>query len=165
MNIKAEAKHAAELVLASSGYSDLLPVDPVHIAEILGLNVFAASIGSDVSGMLRQEAGNEAPEIYLDINDPPVRRRFSCAHELGHYMRHVGNAGEIAFVDYRDGRSRRGDDAEEIFANNFAANLLMPEARVLEQWEAAPSPVILAREFNVSLDAMTFRLKNLRLLS
>jgi Zn-dependent peptidase ImmA (M78 family) len=163
--IKSEAKDAADLVLRSTGYDDVLPVDPVHIAQILGLNVFAANIGSDVSGMLRQEKGDEAPEIFLDVNDPPVRRRFSCAHELGHYMRHVGDESEIAFVDYRDSRSRRGDDPEEIFANNFAANLLMPEDKVRAEFATAPSPLVLARVFNVSLDAMTFRLKNLQLLS
>jgi Zn-dependent peptidase ImmA (M78 family) len=162
MNPRAEAKRDAELVLKSSGYEDRFPVDPVDIAYQLGIKVFSANIGSDVSGMLRQDEGLP-PEIYLDIADPPVRRRFSCAHELGHYMRHVDKEDEIAFVDYRDGRARRGDDPEEVYANNFAANLLMPEAEVRHVWAEQPSPVALARYFDVSIDAMTFRLKNLAL--
>lgn len=163
MNIQAEAKKLANDTLSSSWTIGEFPVDPIAIAYDLGVRVFSANIGSDVSGMLRKEP-YQAPEIYLDVNDPPVRRRFSCAHELGHYVRHADEGDELAFVDYRDARSRNGVDLEERFANAFAANLLMPEDDVRTQFERGHTALDLADRYDVSLDAITYRLKNLSLI-
>jgi Zn-dependent peptidase ImmA (M78 family) len=67
-----------------------------------------------------------------------------------------------------------GTDAEEIEANRFAAELLMPRAMVMKSVSAivkqtAPSrdELIskLAREFDVSTDAMGYRLINLGVLT
>jgi Zn-dependent peptidase ImmA (M78 family) len=56
-----------------------------------------------------------------------------------------------------------GTDEREIFANQFAANLLMPESEVRSRWQRTASPVTLAAAFRVSQDAMSFRLRNLGL--
>jgi len=125
MALQTEAKKLAEEALASSWTPGVFPVDPIAIAADLGVNVYSAFIGEDVSGMLRQEPGG-VPEIFLDAYEPPVRRRFSCAHELGHFIRHASGDQAIAFVDYRGPKAKNGTDPEEVFANAFAANLLMP---------------------------------------
>ncbi|WP_219827755.1 ImmA/IrrE family metallo-endopeptidase [Rathayibacter sp. AY1C5] len=161
MNVKQEAKRLAEETLEANWSADF-PVDPFAVAESLGIYVYSANIGSDVSGMLRKLPG-QGPEIILDVSESLVRRRFSCAHEIGHFVRHAGSDDEIAFVDYRGASARAGVDQEEIFANNFAANLLMPEATVEALTNLDVSVVQMARIFEVSLDAMTFRLKNLGL--
>ncbi|WP_217274399.1 ImmA/IrrE family metallo-endopeptidase [Rathayibacter sp. VKM Ac-2835] len=163
MTVKQEAKRLAEETLDANWSGDL-PVDPFGIADDLGISVFSASIGSDVSGMLRKLPGR-GPEIILDVSEALVRRRFSCAHEIGHFVRHAGSDEELAFVDYRGPAARNGTDLEEVFANNFAANLLMPQAAVEALAELDLSAIQMAGIFDVSLDAMTFRLKNLRLAS
>ena len=162
MTIQNDAKKLAEDTLSSSWNQNVFPVDPVAIATSLGVNVFSTFIGADVSGMIRKLPGG-VPEIFLDASEPPVRRRFSCAHELGHFVKHSG-LDELAFIDYRDARSSNGTSTEEVFANAFAANLLMPETEVRAQFSNTDSAPKLSGYFDVSIDAMSYRLKNLGLL-
>jgi Zn-dependent peptidase ImmA (M78 family) len=51
----------------------------------------------------------------------------------------------------------------EIEANWFAAALLMPEELVRERWAENPSVIVLARMFNVSQEAMGYRIDALDL--
>ncbi len=78
-------------------------------------------------------------------------------------------------MDFRDTRSATGVDRREIDANRFAAGLLMPEEWVYEAFKelilgAAPKDttedfvVALARRFEVSSEAMRYRLVNLGIL-
>lgn len=146
----------------------MLPVDPFAIAQALGIKAFSAALDNGVSGMLVKRAGEDA-EIYVHAADSENRQRFTCAHELGHYIRRTAAEDtEWEYVEHRDLLTSQGTSADEIYANQFAAALLMPrevvEARLDELGSrglaAAPS---LAVEFGVSADAMQFRLKNLGL--
>lgn len=88
------------------------------------------------------------------------RRRFTAAHELGHWEMHPGldqlyacTAGDV--VAYRG-------SAHELEANTFAAELLMPEAFLTAQLRFA-SPTLqtvkkLAAHFQTSLTAAAVRL-------
>ncbi len=141
----------------------LLPIDPVRVAGALGIDVYKARMTRGVSGALRKSRGSDA-EIYLNRDDSLNRQRFTCAHELGHYVRRTA-AGDLDydFVDRRDELASAGRDPEEIYANRFAASLLMPEDLVMEEWRNGLGPVRLALKFGVSEDAMTYRLQNLTL--
>src|ERR1700744_287106 len=67
-----------------------LPVDPFSISRRLGIEVWADDeLPSDVSGVLRKGEDYKNPEIFLNDEDPHDRRRFTCAHALGHYTRNV----------------------------------------------------------------------------
>lgn len=159
------ANKLAEEVLAAYWDRDLFPVDPVQIASRNGLKVLETSLPEDVSGALIKEEGKD-PVIVIEASDSTQRKRFSCAHELGHYFRRV-SAGDVQneyeYVDFRDSKSKDGDDAEEIFANQFAANLLMPEKEVKSLWRGEKSALYAKRFFGVSESAMSYRLKTLRL--
>ena len=105
-----------------------------------------------------------------------VRQRFTVAHEIGHYMLHVKNAHSRLFLDRyvvyrRDDQSSTGNDREEIEANAFAAALLMPAELVRDEIRKNNLDLddeddlgVLAKRFNVSTTAMSFRLGNLGLL-
>lgn len=141
-----------------------LPVDPFLIARRLGLRVYVSELDDGVSGMLIKRSGYDDPEIHLNAADSRNRQRFTCAHEIGHYMARTaaGNDGELwRYVDRRDDLASRGKDPEEIYANQFAANLLMPKDLV-ERMKSEHAVATLAYEFGVSSDAMNFRLDNLR---
>ncbi len=65
-----------------------------------------------------------------------VRQRFTIAHELGHFFLH--RASSTVFVDaapifFRDESSSNGSQREEIEANAFAAELLMPEDAIRQR--------------------------------
>lgn len=160
LTLKHPAKEADKVRAAYWG-EDVFPVDPVAIAGELGVFVFNANIPGDVSGLLRKHPG-QAAEIYLDTDDPLVRRRFTCAHELGHYVSHADeDQSELSFVDYRGPLAAEGTDQEEIFANAFAANLLMPKKKVAELHRGNWSRPEMARFFHVSLEAMNHRMSSL----
>jgi Zn-dependent peptidase ImmA (M78 family) len=157
MNPEAEADQIRRAYWNDEGF----PVDPVAIAKELGVLVFNADIPGDVSGLLRKHPG-QAAEIYLDTDDPLVRRRFTCAHELGHYVSHVGDDSDsMSFVDYRGPLAAKGSDPDEVFANRFAANLLMPRQKVRELRGLGVSAVQMAKFFHVSLEAMNNRLASI----
>ncbi len=109
----------------------------------------------------------EDPEIYLNERDSKNRQRFTCAHELGHYVKRSSmGQEEWEDVDLRDAFSSTGRDPDERYANQFAAALLMPkpavkrEVKRLKDRRLAPA---LAPRFGVSADAMHYRLENLGL--
>lgn len=172
--IKREAAAgAAKLLEAVDWPSELLPIDPVYIARRVGVAVINAALDTDILGALVKRA-REQPTILINENDNEHRRRFTCAHELGHFVRrspswsaHEGSymtleaseATEYETVDLRSQASSDGTDPEEIYANEFAACLLMPADQVREfRGEVLGR---LALRFAVSEEAMTFRLKNL----
>jgi Zn-dependent peptidase ImmA (M78 family) len=154
-------KDAAESILNEIWGDRGFPVDPVVIAQEIGVKVIETELPPDVSGVLAKEEGQDAV-IFLSSSDHKNRKRFTCAHELGHFIKKMElGEQEISSVNFRDSRSSEGKDPEEMFANQFAANLLMPEEEVLRQ-KRTPS-FVLARYFGVSPEAIINRLKSLGL--
>jgi Zn-dependent peptidase ImmA (M78 family) len=140
-----------------------LPVDPFHIAQRLGLKVFKQILDVDVSGMLAKRPGCD-PEVYINAMDSANRQRFSCAHEIGHYSKRVTGRDDDSwgYIDRRGPSASQGTDPEEIYANQFAAALLMPKAQVVKL-HGTLEPAAMAVAFEVSVGAMKFRLDNLGL--
>jgi hypothetical protein len=102
--------------------SPAVPVDPIFIARQLGLEVLIAPLEDGVGGMLVNRPGSQ-PTIYLNSSDGRNRQRFTCAHELGHWVkRAVARDEDWAFVDKRDQLAGRGVDPSERYANGFAAS-------------------------------------------
>ena len=157
-----EAERLLDRMWRSKTGELLLPVDPIVIAKRLGLHVFEGRLNSDVSALIQKEVGEDA-RIILNERDSVVRRRFSCAHELGHYIQKDTEDGAFAWTDYRGPLSEQGLDSQEIFANQFAAALLMPASEVRSRYDQGGRVADLAATFNVSIDAMQFRLANLQL--
>jgi len=105
-------------------------------------------------------------ELIVNDQDLPPRQRFTAAHELGHFYLRTHDRGDqqtFDWVDYRDDLSTTGTDPVEVFCNSFAATLLMPEPWV--RWEAGRCNSInaLASRFEVSQEAMRYRLANIGL--
>jgi Zn-dependent peptidase ImmA (M78 family) len=106
---------------------DSLPVDPIAIAESLGILVHPKTAAGGVSGMLVR-VGNEFAIGYATHIDNEGFKRFCVAHELGHYRLPGHVEAVLAHGDIHE--SRAGfvtDDPYEREADHFAAVLLMPE--------------------------------------
>ena len=145
------------------------PVDVLKIARLAGATVHFEPFEDDVSGVLiRNEHGNA---IGVNKAHAPVRRRFTIAHELGHLLLHDGipiRVDKTFRVNWRKGGNAQPPDVEEIEANSFAANLLMPKTLLMsvksfDQFDLEDDSEIarLACVFEVSTQAMTFRLSQL----
>jgi hypothetical protein len=102
----------------------------------------------------------------------PGRRRFTIAHELGHWRLHCRGQRHARAAVYCRSEEIGGDletlrmgSVREREANRFAAALLMPEALVRREAAALKLNVLaLARSFEVSSPAMKVRLQTLDLL-
>ncbi len=89
------------------------------------------------------------------------RRRFTIAHEIGHFLLHPGRA-----VTERGGATNRATASLEREANQFAAELLMPERLVRQAaLEEGADARRLADRFDVSDQAMSLRLRRLGIVS
>ncbi len=165
---KTPESRAAEL-LAEVGVRSA-PVAVDRIADHLGIQIRLADLGEDCSGVLVRNA--EGATIGVNWGHHTNRRRFSIAHEIGHFLLHDGDTyvDKGYRVNFRDLESGSGTKQEEIDANIFAAALLMPADWVRKAFEEQPFDLteddgleILARKFEVSTQAMTYRLMNLQL--
>lgn len=143
-----------------------LPINAKKLAEKLGVKVEAENFDDDVSGLFVMKDG--VPYVIYNSNQGAKRRRFTIAHELGHFILH--SKYKPLFVDkqgvvmYRNSESSTGELIKEREANAFAAALLMPKKLVEAEFSEAEDFEIvvgLAKKFNVSTQAMSFRLSNL----
>lgn len=159
--IKDRARVIAEGVLENFWDDDSFPVDPFKISSELGTDVFQADLPEDVSGLARR-VGPGRPAIYVERSDGMKRQRFTCAHELGHLVDDEDR--DVERIDRRrDTLSTKGIDKHEIFANEFAANLLMPQVAVRALRRRGMGVNAMAEFFGVSTVAMGHRIENLGL--
>lgn len=141
----------------------VLPIDVIGIANAHGIKVYRANFNSkindDIFGFIEKDGDTVA--IYVNAQNSPTRRRFTIAHELGHFFLHHEGNEELEYLDLRSTKSTK----EEVEANKFAAELLIPEAELREEYDRLLFPTIdaLAKTFNVSRQAMKYRLSNLGL--
>lgn len=170
-NIEIRASQLAEK------YSDKKKkyVDVDEIAVKLNLEVTAHDLGANVSGVLYIDKGKGT--IGYNKSESEVRRRFTVAHEIGHFILH--RLDNEIFVDrkvfkmYRDDNSTTGEIKQEREANAFAAALLMPEVKLKKELRKLTFDFgddqddgikSLAETFKVSTQAMAYRISNLQLL-
>lgn len=130
----------------------------------------------DISGVLYRDVNT----CIIGINSAhsKTRQRFTIAHEIGHLVMHdrkifVDKAVKISF---RDKRSSMAVDNDEIEANQFAAEILMPRDMVEKEinklisknksFQSKESFIEdMAKIFVVSTQSMEFRLNNLGILT
>lgn len=165
---RAEIERKAKDVRRQHGL-DSIPIDPVVLANRLGMKVHNAKFSDDnIVGMIAKRGDNLT--LLVNQSDPPFRKRFTIAHELGHHFLHLLEDGE--YVDgeanlfrmpHDDQQGITPERRQEIQANMFAAALLMPEDDVRKAWEEFSSVERLAHLFNVSEAAMGIRIDQLGL--
>lgn len=160
--------------LLSQGQETEPPVDVKKLARLLGATVCPAHYDGELAGSVIRLPG----KIIIGVNSeqPQNRQRFTIAHELGHLLLHEGkkvHLDERLRVNLRNTTSSLAIDPDEMEANQFAAELLMPEAflekdmMTMVDLDPDSGNVIhdLARDYQVSEQAMTIRLVALRYLA
>ena len=138
-----------------------LPVDPVKIASKLGYLIKPLTGWDSIhtSGMACDENGQKV--IYIKSDEHHQRKRFTIAHEIGHHF-----LGHTAGGNHCRDNEQTLRTPTEIQANEFAAELLMPEdvVEMLVKRKGITSIDELAQIFDVSTQAMYWRLKNIGLI-
>jgi Zn-dependent peptidase ImmA (M78 family) len=134
--------------------ADELPVPVEAIAEdLLGLYVEEVAL-DDISGLLYPSERL----IQVNANDVPARRRFTLAHEVGHWVCQVQEGRGAAVMCRVEEVGLGADRTLEREANIFAAELLMPELGMRRAWSEAQDVAAMASRFGVSRPAAHWRL-------
>jgi Zn-dependent peptidase ImmA (M78 family)/transcriptional regulator with XRE-family HTH domain len=134
--------------------------------ERFRVKIFYADLPGDESAACVRDAFGAA--VLMNANQAPWRRNYNFAHELFHLVTWTG----VARAWPQDGSEPAWAEPLEKFANSFASHLLLPADELSEQYRARcvdgrvsdPDLVELAREFDVSTQALVWRLVFLRLL-
>lgn len=116
----------AQQVVSQQGIT-ALPVDPIAVAQSCEIEVRAKPITTQgVSGMLLRK-GDAFGILYATHIDNLGFRRFSVAHELGHYYLPGHIDAVLSDSDVHESSAGfSSQDRYELEADHFAANLLMP---------------------------------------
>ena len=112
-----EASQAAATVRHQYAIDPFAPLCIYDVCERMGVTVRFSAVSME--GMYEH---SKKPRIHLSSLRPFGRRSFTCAHELGHHFFAHGTTvdrlqEDAAIAAFSD---------EEVLANSFAANLLMP---------------------------------------
>ena len=161
-------RSVAERLLADTPAGSA-PIPLKEIVKSLGVEIHQEAVEDDLSGFLYRDHKRNLTIIGVNADHPPNRKKFTIAHELGHYLLHDFDDVHVDRqfkVWLRNETSSQGTDDEEKEANLFAAEILMP-ARFIEadvqqigNFDLLNEKVIedLAKRYGVSSQAMTFRL-------
>lgn len=145
-----------------------LPVDPIAIANSLLITKeklpvqMVESSEAGISGKARLDREDNAFICEYNADEVSYRQRFTQAHELGHVI--LGHVNDGREPKRDTSFAVRSHDPDEVDANAFAAELLMPADYVKTAVKREQDISKLARLFDVSTTAMRFRLQNLRIL-
>ena len=162
----------AEQVLKECGINSR-PVPLDEIIQHYGIRLIELPGNDDIFGAIISQEGKVV--IAVNPNQHLNRRRFTVAHEIGHYFCHLNEQAALEHVDgdfrvhWRNGASSEGVNWPEIEANRFAAALLMPEKLLrpdVERHSTLDRDVVqqLSSLYQVSRLAMHYRLIHLGLL-
>ena len=142
-----------------------IPID--QIAMNYGLQIFISDFNdSTESGLLSPKE----KKVYINRKDSIARRRFTLAHELGHFLMHKG-LEEIKHKEFIERRSPISGEKPwyEKEADAFAAHLLVPiiflkkEGYIFSTKENIPFQKVydLSKKYDVSIDVIGYQINRM----
>jgi len=163
------ARNAAKKVFAEF-FDEVKKIDLLKIAKAWGIEIFFEPFNDDTSGVLVVDSSKTS--ILINSKDSKERQKFTLGHELGHFHLHkpAGVHVDTSITMARNANSKLGKDIQEIEANQFAAELIMPEDFLKKDAEEFTKGLDektvekLSKKYSVSILAMQNRLSSLELI-
>ncbi len=158
-----KASLRAEEFLAELEIDDYRGIDPKLFAECIDLKVAIRPLPGFDGCLLR--FGDFGTIMCNSESHHPVRRRFTIAHELGHWFLHPDQSQDFLLTEENVARHKASPMEAE--ANAFAGSLLMPRKWFGQHVRGADpliAPILKAADtFDVSVMAATKRFLDLTL--
>jgi Zn-dependent peptidase ImmA (M78 family) len=146
------------------------------VCELLNVvTLFIDFNTDDISGLYCEYNG--VPIVLINSCNQPVRKRFSIAHELCHFLvdnPYLSQSPEVT-EEFHPFDEKNNRNYREVRANAFAASFLMPEDGLkffLKQLLGKTSKSVsihdvvhISYNYGVSFETACYRLKNLDLIS
>ena len=163
-----------ELFETIHGFHSRYPVDVFGLVRALGIDLVEKSLSASEAGTIEPIA-HDRYRFVINADHHSTRRRFTAAHQLGHYVFHrnligAGVCDDLAYRNAPDGPHFNAAIGlrQETDANRFATTLLMPpmllDARKAELIDEGPHRTMdeiaerMACDFQVTTNAMRIRL-------
>lgn len=165
---KDDARRKAEEVRSHLGLGAGPLQDVDIVCEMLGITIYRAALGSDLSTAPSGAFVNHPDvgfSILVNLDMTPGRRRFTAAHEIAHALFHSDETRYVVSL---------GRNAVETFADEFAGEFLMPQEGVRRFMEEAGMPpqisdpidaIQIQRFFRSSFPTTLVRLRQMRVLT
>ena len=145
-------------ILQNVDMLDKIPVDIIKIANSLGIKVYQCQFKEQgICGAILKE--KDKFKIYVKTDDAQVRKRFTVAHELGHFLLHKEKLEDEHYDDIMFRGNLSSEEEEE--ANYFASCLLMNKESLIKISKFIKNKSELAKMFEVSEAAMNIRIGEL----
>lgn len=163
---KIHGKSATEIL---KEFSDgLFPLDLEKLLKNIGISALPMNFSEiekrlksgHISGVVLSNCNNAV--IYYNEKDTVNRQRFTIAHELAHISMHLTpDSNDYPYIDWRINENE--NDKDEVEANIFAGELLIPLSELKEKYLKLklPNSRDLAMLFGVSINVMEKRLNYL----
>lgn len=135
------------------------------LEEKINIKIIHLDLDQGISG--GSTIGDFGMAILVNANDVPWRRNFDIAHEFFHLITWDIFSPEEIYVEDKHGKNKI-----EQLANVFASAFLLPEDELRNEFRKIVkdnrisylSLIGIAREFDVSIEALLWRLVNLNLI-
>jgi len=144
-----------------------VPIRLERIAEAVGIVEIVSRHTESFEGVLVTDPGKKKGSIAYNQGSRIERRRFTIAHELGHFLCPWHGAGaQCAKADMGVLKTKDPNRQREAEANRFAASLLMPRKFFVQDLRRLATPetehiVQLASRYQVSKEAAARRYTDL----
>lgn len=169
-----QAKKAAQIIVDNFWSNKNAPLKLGNLMYLLDFDIYKSYTleDSSLSGMLSLNSGNPSygtRMILINGNDNIGHQRFTIAHELAHYIFDAISKEEYYEAYYQT--NGFNDSIREYRANQFAANLLMPDEIFIDRYNymsnilSNKNTIIdnLSTDFGVSKTAVIRRLEELNI--
>lgn len=159
-NIKIELEDFAQDILVKNDMYKI-PIDLIGLANNNSIDIYEKELEEKISGAIKYDKKSKKYTILLNKNENYYRKRFTLAHEIGHYFldKDILESDEIHIdILYRSSNEKE----KEI--DYFAGALLMPKRFIEIMYKDNITISELAEIFEVSESAMTVRLDILGLI-
>lgn len=148
----------AEELLAELGISDPADIELEAIAHCIGVEVEYRRLANCEAQIVGYR---DRAVVYVSLDTPHHRRRFSTGHELGHWHHHRGQSFVCRSSDIGRPIDEKSKDAERQ-ADAYSSDLLLPPFMVGPRLErmgeiSLKSIADLASDFNASITATAIR--------
>jgi Zn-dependent peptidase ImmA (M78 family) len=148
----------AEELLAELGISDPADIELEAIADCVGVEVEYRRLANCEAQIIGYR---DRAVVYVSLDTPHHRRRFSTGHELGHWHHHRGQSFVCRSSDIGRPIDEKSKDAERQ-ADAYSGDLILPPFMVGPRLErigeiSLDSIADLASDFNASVTATAVR--------
>lgn len=145
-------------------FKDEVPFNIIRFARELGINLYTSKDFSDTqSGKIEYDSVSKNYSVSVNANHSANRIMFTLAHEIGHYFCDGDYLEKNSYIlSLNRGISPEDKDLikRKVRANKFAAEILMPEKKFVEIWNASKTMEEVANKFRVSPEAVKYRALN-----